>query len=229
MKKAGTCDLNTCFLCQHSIPEWIAAVSDHRQHLFYRKNETIFQEGSPVKGIFFLYDGKVKVHKQWGAEKELIVRFAQKGDIVGHRGIGGTEHYYPISATALEPVKVCFIEMDFFQASLKINHDLLYELMLFYAQELQTSEKQMRNLAHMSVKGRMANALILLQQKFGFNKDGFIDLALSKQDLASYIGATYETTFRVLNELIEERLVAVSGKSITILNEDKLLRLTATS
>ncbi|MGF6928149.1 CRP-like cAMP-binding protein [Chitinophaga sp. W2I13] len=101
--------------------------------------------------------------------------------------------------------------------------------MLFYAQELQTSEKQMRNLAHMSVKGRMANALILLQQKFGFNKDGFIDLALSKQDLASYIGATYETTFRVLNELIEERLVAVSGKSITILNENKLLRLTETS
>lgn len=223
------CDGKTCLLCRLSLKEWAPATNLHRKNFMLNKGETLFKEGDKVEGIYFIYEGRMKVHKHWGPDKELIVRFAQKGDIVGHRGIGGTEHYYPISATALEPVKVCFIEMDFFQASLKINHDLLYELMLFYAQELQTSEKQMRNLAHMSVKGRMANALLLLQQKFGFNKDGFIDLALSKQDLASYIGATYETTFRVLNELIEERMVAVSGKSITILNENKLLRLTEIS
>lgn len=224
--KAG-CDGKTCLLCRLSLKEWAPAVALHRKNFTLQKGETLFMEGDQVNGIYFVYEGRMKVHKHWGTEKELIVRFAQKGDIVGHRGMGGPEQLYPVSATALEPVKVCFIEMDFFQSSLKINHDLLYELMLFYAQELQSSEKHMRNLAHMSVKGRMANALLLLQQKFGFNKDGFIDISLSKQDLASYIGATYETTFRILNELIEERLVAVSGKNYTILNETKLLRLTA--
>jgi CRP/FNR family transcriptional regulator len=185
----------------------------------------LFKEGDKVDGIYFIYEGRMKVHKHWGPEKELIVRFAQKGDIIGHRGMGGIDHVYPVSATALEPVSVCFIEMDFFQSSLKINHTLLYELMLFYAQELQSSEKHMRNLAHMTVKGRMANAFLLLHQKFGSNKDGFIDLSLSKQDLASYIGATYETTFRILNELIADKLVAVSGKNYSILNEEKLTRL----
>jgi CRP/FNR family transcriptional regulator len=224
--KAG-CDGKTCLLCRLSLKEWAPAVALHRKNFVLQKGETLFMEGDKVNGIYFVYEGRMKVHKHWGTEKELIVRFAQKGDIVGHRGMGGPEQLYPVSATALEPVKVCFIEMDFFQSSLKINHDLLYELMLFYAQELQSSEKHMRNLAHMSVKGRMANALLLLQQKFGFNKDGFIDITLSKQDLASYIGATYETTFRILNELIEERLVAVSGKNYTILNDTKLLQLTA--
>lgn len=224
--KAG-CDGKTCLLCRLSLKEWAPAVALHRKNFVLQKGETLFMEGDQVNGIYFVYEGRMKVHKHWGTEKELIVRFAQKGDIVGHRGMGGPEQLYPVSATALEPVKVCFIEMDFFQSSLKINHDLLYELMLFYAQELQSSEKHMRNLAHMSVKGRMANALLLLQQKFGFNNDGFIDISLSKQDLASYIGATYETTFRILNELIEERLVAVSGKNYTILNDTKLLRLTA--
>ncbi|HEY9259253.1 Crp/Fnr family transcriptional regulator [Chitinophaga sp.] len=223
--KAG-CDGKTCLLCRLSLKEWAPAVALQRKNFILNKGETLFTEGDKVNGIYFIYEGRMKVHKHWGTEKELIVRFAQKGDIVGHRGMGGPEQLYPVSATALEQVKVCFIEMDFFQTSLKINHDLLYELMLFYAQELQSSEKHMRNLAHMSVKGRMANALILLRQKFGFNKDGFIDLPLSKQDFASYIGATYETTFRILNELIEERLVAVSGKHFTILNEAKLLRLT---
>ncbi|MBO9727425.1 MAG: Crp/Fnr family transcriptional regulator [Chitinophaga sp.] len=226
MKKDKTgCDGNTCLLCRLSMKEWAPAVALHRKNFILDKGATLFREGDKVNGIYFIYEGRMKVHKHWGPEKELIVRFAQKGDIVGHRGMGGPEEVYPVSATALEPVKVCFIEMDFFQSSLKINHTLLYELMLFYAQELQSSEKQMRNLAHMSVKGRMANAFLLLQQKFGFNKDGFIDLSLSKQDLASYIGATYETTFRVLNELIEARLVAVSGKNYLILNEEKLLDL----
>ncbi|MBS0031145.1 Crp/Fnr family transcriptional regulator [Chitinophaga sp. 22321] len=220
------CDGKTCLLCRLSIKEWIPAVALHRKNFILNKGEMLFKEGDKVTGIYFIYEGRMKVHKHWGTEKELIVRFAQKGDIVGHRGMGGVEHFYPVSATALEPVKVCFIDMDFFQSSLKINHELLYELMLFYAQELQSSERHMRNLAHMSVKGRMANALLLLQQKFGFNKDGFIDISLSKQDLASYIGATYETTFRILNELIDERMIAVAGKSITILNEAKLLRLT---
>ncbi|PSL47875.1 CRP-like cAMP-binding protein [Chitinophaga niastensis] len=220
------CDGKTCLLCRLSLKEWAPAVEAHRKNFTLNKGESLFKEGDKVTGIYFIYEGRMKVHKHWGTEKELIVRFAQKGDIVGHRGVGGTDHLYPVSATALEPVKVCFIEMDFFQSSLKVNHDLLYELMLFYAQELQASEKHMRNLAHMSVKGRVANALLLLQQKFGFNREGFIDIALSKQDLASYIGATYETTFRVLNELIEERMVAVSGKNITILHETKLLHLT---
>lgn len=220
------CDGNTCLLCRLCVKEWAPAVALHRKNFMLNKGETLFTEGDKVNGIYFIYEGRMKVHKHWGPEKELIVRFAQTGDIIGHRGMG-SEQVYPVSATALEPVKVCFIEMDFFQSSLKINHALLYELMLFYAQELQSSEKHMRNLAHMNVKGRMANAFLLLQQKFGFNKDGFIDIALSKQDLASYIGATYETTFRVLNELIEERLVAVAGKNYTILNEDKLRLLTA--
>jgi CRP/FNR family transcriptional regulator len=57
-------------------------------------------------------------------------------------------------------------------------------------------------------------------------KDGFINIELSRQDLASFSGATYETVFRVINELIQEGLLTLSGKSIAISNYDKLLKLT---
>ncbi|MEI3798122.1 cAMP-binding domain of CRP or a regulatory subunit of cAMP-dependent protein kinases [Chitinophaga ginsengisegetis] len=219
MKKAGTCDLNTCFLCQYSIPEWIAAVSDHRQHLFYKKNETIFQEGSPVKGIFFLYDGKVKVHKQWGAEKELIVRFAQKGDILGHRGLGSGDRLYTVSATALEDTTVCYTELSFFEASLKVNPSLALKLMQFYADELQEAERKMRNLVHMDVKGRLADALLELSR---LHKA--LHFTISRQDLAAFAGTTYETIYRNLQEFIAEKLITAEGRAITILNEKKLRR-----
>ncbi len=91
--------------------------------------------------------------------------------------------------------------------------------MMFFAEELKVSERKMRNLAHMPVKGRVALALLTLDEKFGVLPDGFIDLTLTKQDLASYTGATYETVFRVLNDLSEEKLVKLSGKKIGILDK----------
>src|SRR5439155_21432345 len=103
--------------------------------------------------IYFVFNGTVKVHKKWGEDKELIVRFARGGDIVGHRGLGKDMHY-PIAATALDLVKVCFIPLDFFWTTIKVNEAFTEKLILFYAEELQESERNMRNLAHMQVKGR---------------------------------------------------------------------------
>lgn len=216
--------MQTCLLCRLGIKEWKPAIEASKQNFILKKGDTLFREGDPVGGIYFLYSGKVKVHKHWADGKELIVRFAKEGDIVGHRGIGA-DFVYPVTATALEPSAVCFFPIDFFDASLKVNQHLLYELMHFYARELTESEKSMRNLAHMSVKGRLANALLNLKNKFGNDNDGFIAFPLTKQDLSSYIGATYETTFRMLNELIQENLVTVSGKHIAIAQEEQLKQL----
>ena len=85
----------------------------------------------------------------------------------------------------------------------------------------------MRNLVHMPVKGRVAQAIITLYNQFGINAEGFIDIELSKQDLASFSGAAYESLFRTINDLVAENIIAVSGKRITIKNEDRLLQLIA--
>jgi len=220
-KKNHDCDLKSCFLCQRCLPEWLPAIEAHRRNLHFKKGELIFQEGEGVNGIYFVYSGTVKVHKKWGTEKELIIRFAQKGDIFGHRGLGH-EHHYPISATAIEPVNACYIDLEFFQTSLKVNQEFMYGLLLFFADELQESERKMRNLAHMQVKGRVAQALLALQEKFGLSPEGFIGLTLSRQDLASLVGATYETVFRIINELEEERLIRLDGKNISIADAIKL-------
>jgi CRP/FNR family transcriptional regulator len=223
-KDKHDCDLQTCMLCRLCIKEWLPAVGAHRKNFSLKKGQLLFREGEPVNGIYFIFSGTVKVHKHWGEEKELIVRFARRGDIVGHRGVGA-EMVYPVSATALEPVTLCFIDLEFFQASLKVNHVLLHELMMFYARELQESEKNMRNLVHMPVKGRIAHALLSLRDKFGCTEDGAIDMTLGRQDLASFTGTTYETAFRIMSELIQDNVIAVSGKSIAVLNADKLQEL----
>lgn len=226
MKKSKVpCDLNSCFMCRTCLKEWLPALGEHRTNYQVKKGEVIFKEGEPVTGVYFVYEGNLKVHKKWGNDKELIVRFAKKGSIFGHRGLGSNQ-FYPVSATALEPCIVCFIELEFFNATLKVNNEFAYTLMMFFADELQESERKMRNLAHMSVKGRVAQSFISLKEKFGITEYGYIDIELTRQDLASYAGATYETVFRIINDLVQDKIIALSGKSIMIIDEARLAVLT---
>jgi CRP/FNR family transcriptional regulator len=221
-KNKKECDLKSCILCRQCLSSWLPAIEANRKSFFYKKGEVLFHEGDGVKGMFFIETGVVKVHKKWGDDKELILRIAGNGDIVGHRGLGN-DTIYPVSGTALEPTSVCFVDLKFFNDTLMVNHEFLYKLMMFFAAELKESEKRMRNLAHMSVKGRIANAILTLKQKFGVKPNGQLGITISRQDFASYNGATYETVFRMMNEMVEEKAIKLDGKDIMLVSENKLL------
>jgi CRP-like cAMP-binding protein len=227
MSNKHECDLKSCLLCQLCLKDWIPAVAVHKQNISVKKGQRVFREGDPVKGIYFIYSGNIKVHKKWGEEKDLIIRFAKAGEILGHTGLGEDSHY-PVSATALEPAVVCYISMEFFESTLQVNNTFTYKLMRFIANELQESEKRVRNLVHMPVKGRIAQAFITLKNQFGVNNEGFINIELTRQDLSSFAGASYETLFKVINEFTEEKLIETSGKSIRMVNERMLKKLTDT-
>ncbi|MGC4102115.1 Crp/Fnr family transcriptional regulator [Ferruginibacter sp.] len=219
--KKYKCDLKSCSLCQSCSKEWLPAIDANRKVYQVKKGEMLFKEGEEVKGMYFIHSGLVKVHKKWDDEKEMILRFAGQGAIVGHRGLG-SDTIYPVSGTALANSEVCFVDMDFFTATLKMNPEYMYQLLMFFASELKESEKRMRNLAHMSTKGRIAYALTSLQQKFGSDADGFLNIVLSRQDLASYTGTTYETLFKMMNEFGADSILRFSEKKIGIIDAGKL-------
>lgn len=213
-------------MCKNCLKEWQPAIALGKKNLKLKKGEVLFREGEPVTGVYFVYSGSMKVYKRWDEDKDLIIRFAKGGAIVGHRGLGGNL-VYPISAAALEPSVVCFIDTGLFEATLKTNSEFTAQLIHFLVQELYESEKKMRNLAHMPVKGRVAEALVHLKELFGEDDKGFINIDLSRQDLASFAGATYETVFRMINELVKEKLIKLSGKSIAIADYGRLVKLAA--
>lgn len=218
------CDLKSCFLCLHCMPEWKEAVAVKKHTTVFKKGKSIFREGETVKGIYFIYQGSAKIYMQWGGEKELILRFAKAGDILGHRGFGG-DHHYPISATALEDSKVCFIPDDFLSATLKTNSGFTNKLLQVFAADLQKAEKRMRDLAHMEVKGRIAFALLEIRETFGVDKEKYISIPILRQDIASYAGTTYETVFRFFTELTRKKILATHGKQIRINNPEALRKM----
>ncbi len=222
------CDVANVDLFKSCLKEWLPALNAHIKTFQVKKGEKVISEGDRVNGIYFVYDGVFKVHKKWG-DKELIVRFADKGAIIGHRGLGTKIGIYPISATALETSVFCFMDLDFFNTTLRVNTEFMYSLLMFFADELQDSERKMRNLAHMPVKGRVAQSIFSLEEQFGSTNDGMLNIVLSRQDLASYAGATYETVFRTINDLVDSKILALEGKRIIIKDRKKLMALTQDS
>jgi CRP-like cAMP-binding protein len=73
--------------------------------------------------------------------------------------------------------------------------------------------------------GRIAQALFNLQKKFGVDAGNNIDVILSRQDLSSYVGTSYETLFRLMNELAGENIIRLD-KKISIIDPHKLAALT---
>jgi CRP/FNR family transcriptional regulator len=221
-KEKGDFDASRTFLYEHCLKEWWPALDAGRQVFRYKRGEIIFSEGDEVKGVFFLVDGVVKIHKRWADGKDLVVRFARQRDIIGHRGLSTHNHIYPITATVLADTTVCYISIDLFHATLRVNPGFANAFLMFMADELMLSEQRMRDMAHMQVKGRVAKAILAIEDTFGKDTDGFVSFAISRQDIASYTGAAYETVYKLLMEFSEARMIMTSGKNIAIIDRNAL-------
>lgn len=186
-----------------------------------KKGQQFIMEGAPVNGLFFICSGKAKVLKTGIYGREQILRFVGDGEIVGHRGFG-TREKYGITAVALEDTVLCNFTNDIMQKMLKEIPKLTYDLMLFYAEELNKSETKVKAFAQMTVREKVIDTLLYVHRKFGLDKKGFLNLKLSRKEIADFAGTTDEQVIRTISALKKEDLLATLGKRIAILSFENL-------
>ena len=80
----------------------------------------------------------------------------------------------------------------------------------------------MKNLVNMSVKGRMAETLLYIEEVFGMDEAGLLQYSLSRKDMAALTGTVYETVIRTLNELVKDGCISLEDRDIRILDADKM-------
>jgi len=205
-------------------PEQVQDLSLNKGCNFYKKGHIVFHKGSRPTGLYCVNSGKIKVHKTGPDGKDQIVRLVKKGNILGYRAMISGENY-SATATVLEAASICFIPRKHFFALLQTNNGFFMRVMELLAGDLRTSEDKMTNLAQKSVRERLAEALLLLEQTYGCEEDeATINVALTRDDLASIVGTATETVIRLLSELKKDKVLSFKGKKITILNHRHLAR-----
>lgn len=214
------CNNHECIIKKNYKEEKLKPFIARKTTLRCKKGQSFIIEGSPVHGLYFVQDGKVKVAKTGLNGKEQIVRFTGNGETIGHRGFGAGISYQ-INAVALETTILCNFSSDVLRDMLLNIPTLTYDLMMFYAEELNRSETKVKKFAQMTVREKVIDSLLYMNRKFG-RTNNLLNLQLSRKEISDFAGTTEEQVIRTLSSLRKEGLIETPGKRIAIVNVELL-------
>ncbi|KMQ71305.1 Crp/Fnr family transcriptional regulator [Chryseobacterium koreense] len=195
-----------------------------RQFLKFHKGETIFEDGEMAKGVYLIKNGTAKLSKLGVYGKEQILRFIKEGDLIGYRSILCGEDFQA-KAEAMTDLETSFLPSDVFLHLLEVDSKLSFVMLQKIAFELGESSNTVTFLAQKTVRERLAEILLLLEQKLGTDPEGFIKISLTREEIANIIGTATESAIRLISEFKQDGLIEVEGRLIKILNHEKLIKL----
>ena len=158
------------------------------------------------------------IHKSENKEK------IKEGDIIGYRSLLCGENFQA-KAEAMTDIEATFLPADVFMYLLEIDPQLSFVMLQKISYELGESSNTITFLAQKTVRERLAEILLLLEQKLGVDPEGFIKISLTREEIANIIGTATESAIRLISEFKGDNLIEVDGRNIKILNHDKLMKL----
>jgi CRP-like cAMP-binding protein len=189
-----------------------------------KKGEPIFEEGETVNGIYCVKDGVCKLSKLSSNGKDQIVKLVKPGELLGQRSMISDE-VANLSAVALEDMEVCFIPKTEILGFFNHNNDFSMNVMKTICGDLKEADDHMVSMAQKTVKERLAETLLYLEDTFGKNEDQSLRIQLSREELAGMIGTATESCIRLLSEFNKDNLIEIVGKKITIVQKNALIKL----
>lgn len=211
---------------------WDVLTPDERQFVKnnytvhnFKKNEIIHAEDDVPTHMMILESGKVKVFKEGVGSRQQIIRMLKPGEHFGYRAIIANEPYNT-NVGAFEPSIVYMIKADIFLSILRHNNAFCYRFLEELATDLGVSDAKMVNLTQKHIRGRLAEALLMLKKNYGLEEDGAtISIYLSREDLANLSNMTTSNAIRTLSNFSTEGFIAMDGRKIKLMDEERLYRI----
>lgn len=193
----------------------------------YEKGSIIYSEGEKPEGIKYLVSGKAKIAKKGIGDKEQIVRLSSAHRFIGYRALFADEVTYA-TATALEQTALLVFPFETMVEIIQSNSDFAMLLLKSFALDLRFAESRTVTLTQKHIRGRLAESLLLLVDKYGFETDGeTLQVVLSREDIAKLSNMTPSNAIRTLSAFAHEGVLALEGRTIKILNRRVLERISS--
>ncbi|MGM0934919.1 MAG: Crp/Fnr family transcriptional regulator [Bacteroidota bacterium] len=209
---------------ENKAPEIPAPLRARADYLYYKKTQLIYQEGSTPLGAYFVENGSIKITKLGSSGKEQILKISTNGELLCLSDLF-SQSRYGNSAKTLEDSSLLFISKQDFWEVLKEDDQIFRSLLQQLALNIRKGNEKIVELAYKPVRGRLAEALLSLNSKFSTNGREPNQVAITRADLASYIGTVKETVNRLLSEFRSEKLISTQGTRIKISDPNGLERI----
>ena len=185
----------------------------------YPKGDSIFFEGEPGIGFYMVASGKVKIFKTSFDGREQILHIFGPGEPFGEVPVFHGNPF-PANALALNDCEVLFFPRAEFVGLINSHPSLALNMLAVLALRLRRFATQVENLSLKEVPGRLASYLHYLMEEQ--QRQDQVVLDIPKGQLASLLGTSSETLSRIFSKMSEEGLIRVEGKTICILDGERL-------
>ncbi|PCI25466.1 hypothetical protein COB57_01975 [Candidatus Peregrinibacteria bacterium] len=188
----------------------------------FRPKEYILREGSENNNLFIIHTGIVRVDT-FSNNRRQTLSFLKEGDFFGEIAVftsGNT------SASVISVIQsdIYTIKKEDFHELIDQNPRLGKNIIEYLATRVRNADKVIYDYAFKMLESRVASKLIVLMHMFkGKENDNiFINLPITHQDLADYVGTSRETVTKILAKFKDRAIIDVQTKKITILDEQRL-------
>lgn len=227
-----------CLKCQHKLcagrvpifstlgEEELNRISELIVRKQYARGELILVEGADFDSLIIINTGKTKAFRNTAEGKEQILYIFSEGDFFGEKNLLGKQTA-TYNVEALLETHVCMIRKSDFRQLLRMNPEIGLKVMEELTGRMDRLESSIEYMGTKNVEARVGAVLLEFAQKYGINHQRGIavDLPLSQEGIANYIGVARETVSRKLNHLQDEGIIEMVGnKKVIILDRASLLQ-----
>ncbi|OCG26582.1 hypothetical protein A9G11_13920 [Gilliamella sp. wkB108] len=191
----------------------------------YLKDEILVSKNTEFTRFYIIHSGAVKTYITTADNNEQINGFYLPGDIVGLDCISTKK--YNNNIKALTDTSVCELKYEELMSLIEINknvRDLVFKLL---SNDIYNYQKLVLCYSQYKADERLAifiHSLYLRYEQRGHSSLN-IKLAMSRADIANYLGLTIETVSRSLSKFQEKNILSARGKYIVIKNLNALIDL----
>lgn len=188
----------------------------------FKKNECLYKEGETVSHFMCLLNGKIKVSMNGIGGRSQIMRVIKPGDFFGYRSYFANE-LFSTEGITLECSSICYIPIKDFSICLQENARLSFYFLRHLSIDLEAANKRTICLTQKHIRGRLAESILFLKENYGLEEDlSTLSIYLSREDLACMSNMTTANAIRTLSNFAAEKIIAIDGKKIKLIDEEKL-------
>jgi CRP/FNR family transcriptional regulator/CRP/FNR family nitrogen fixation transcriptional regulator len=184
----------------------------------YGREEEIYGEGEEIEYVYKVVSGAVRTCKILGDGRRQIHGFHLPGDLFGFEP--GSTHRF--TAEAVVDTKVLMFRRRQLERIATQNVEVACQLWTMAAKSLQHAEEHMLLLGRRTALERVAAFLVEMDARLGAS--GKVELAMSRRDIADYLGLTLETVSRSMSHLQTARAISLSGARHVVLSKRAIER-----
>ncbi|HEY6023973.1 MAG TPA: helix-turn-helix domain-containing protein [Pseudolabrys sp.] len=185
----------------------------------FGRNAEIYGENERADYLYKVISGSVRTYKVLNDGRRQIGAFYLPGDLFGLEV--GSEHSF--SAEAVTDCKVLVIKRSALVTLAAHDNEVAHRLWTMTANELQRAQDHIMLLIK-TAQERVAGFLLEMSSRSSAGNE--VDLPMSRQDIADYLGLTIETVSRTLTQLENSAAISVpSSRRIVLRNRTALSRL----